>query len=85
MELRILLDSVYTHGCLRACESMPTVWLKDQVCATVILQLLPDLVACPEPDPLRNRSVLLGLLGQDPLNLEGLLRRLQHIPDCMSG
>lgn len=34
---------------------------------------LPDLVACSESDPLWNRSVLLGLLGQDPLDLEGLL------------
>ena len=38
---------------------------------------LPDFVACPKPDPLRDRSILLGLLGQDPLDLEGLLRRLQ--------
>lgn len=40
--------------------------------------VVPDFVTRPEPDPLRDRSVLLGLLGQDPLDLEGFLRRLQQ-------
>lgn len=39
---------------------------------------LPDLVACPESDPLWNRSVLLRLFRQDPLDFKGLLGRLQH-------
>ena len=39
---------------------------------------IPDFVTSPEPDPLRDRSVLLGLLGQDPLDLKGFLRRLQQ-------
>lgn len=38
---------------------------------------VPDFVVRPEPDPLGDRSVLLGLLGQDPLDLEGFLGRLQ--------
>jgi len=45
--------------------------------------LIPDFVSCPEPDPLRDRSVLLGLLGQDPLDFERLLRRL-HTHETMS-
>ena len=40
--------------------------------------IVPYFVTGPEPDPLRDRSVLLGLFGQDPLDLEGFLRRLQQ-------
>ena len=40
--------------------------------------VVPDFVTRSEPDPLRDRSVLLGLLGQDPFDLEGFLRRLQQ-------
>ena len=40
--------------------------------------IVPDFVTRPEPDPLRDRSVLLGLLGQDPFYLESFLRRLQQ-------
>ena len=38
----------------------------------------PDLVVCPEADPLWDGSVLLGLLGQLPLDEERLLGRLQE-------
>ena len=43
------------------------------VCCQLDTGNLPDLVACPESDPLWNRSILLCLLSQDPLDLEGLL------------
>ena len=46
------------------------------VCVNPRSLVSPNLVSCPESDPLRDRSVLLGLLGQDPLDLESLLRRL---------
>ena len=36
----------------------------------------PNLVACAQSNPLRNRAVLLDLLGQNDLGPEGLLRRL---------
>eukprot|EP00297_Palpitomonas_bilix_P023054 CAMPEP_0113879140 /NCGR_PEP_ID=MMETSP0780_2-20120614/7070_1 /TAXON_ID=652834 /ORGANISM="Palpitomonas bilix" /LENGTH=78 /DNA_ID=CAMNT_0000865683 /DNA_START=519 /DNA_END=755 /DNA_ORIENTATION=- /assembly_acc=CAM_ASM_000599 len=37
------------------------------------LGVVADGVVSLEPDPVRNRTVLLSLLGQDLLNLEGLL------------
>ena len=39
------------------------------------LGVIPDRVAGPHPDPLWDGSVLLALLGQDPLHAEGLQSR----------
>lgn len=41
------------------------------------LSVVSNLVVCPEANPLRDGSVLLGLLGQFPLDEESLLGRLQ--------
>lgn len=38
---------------------------------------LPDLVVCPHPDPVGNRSVLLQLLSQLLLHSERLMGRLE--------
>lgn len=38
----------------------------------------PDLVICAETNPLRNRAILLGLLGQLALDEERLLGRLHN-------
>ena len=52
--------------------------LADVVKARKVGDSEPDLVVCPEPNPLRDGAVLLGLLGQLLLDPEGLLRRLQQ-------
>lgn len=73
-EQLLCLDGIYT----------PNIWICSCSCCycccfSLISEqvgCIPDFVSCSEPDPLRDRSVLLGLLGQDPLDLERLLRRL---------
>ena len=40
------------------------------------LGAVPDGVVRPEPDPVRDRAVLLGLAAKDLLHLERLVRRL---------
>ena len=42
-----------------------------------MFEILPDLVISAETDPVRKGAVLLHLLAEDALSLEGLVRRLK--------
>lgn len=76
LQLACLVLQVKSYGLLAPCQQPPTklhqsLMRREGVCCP------PNLVVCPEANPLRDGSVLLGLLGQFPLDEESLLGRLQ--------
>jgi len=61
-------------------QLQPYAKLQVQLCSPPVppLCIVPDGIVSPESDPLRNGTILLGLLGQLLLDLERLLGRLHR-------
>ena len=60
----------------RTPPAVPSVYLQTKLCAAPVpaLRVVPYFVVGPQADPLRDLPVLASLLGQDLLDLEGLVR-----------